>query len=126
MTDPETAALAQATLSFLLPHLDYIRGKLADSVLSETGKSLIMALKNKWFSKSASAKEAVEDAAANPADPDSHQALLITLRKALKSDPTLAEDLARLLPNAGIQLTMLGDSNKTAIAQGDGNKFEIH
>ena len=127
MTTPDhIAALALTTYHFLLPHLDYIRGKVADSALSESGKALVNVLKDKLFDKNPTAQSALTDAAANPSDPDTRDTLLAQLRKALKADPALAQELAHLATAAGIKLTITGDDNKTAIIQGSGNNVDIH
>ncbi len=127
MTTPDQiTALAPMLYHFLLPHLDYIRGKVADSALTESGKALVTVLKDKWLAKSPTAQAALTDAAANPADPDNRDTVLTQLRKALKADPDLAQELARLATAAGLQLTITGGHNKTAIVQGSGNTVDIH
>jgi hypothetical protein len=127
MTTPEQiTALALTTYHFLLPHLDYIRGKVADSALTESGKALVTVLKDKWLAKNPTAQAALADAAANPSDPDNRDTVLTQLRKALKADPALAQEIAHLASAAGLQLTITGDHNKTAIVQGDGNSVNIH
>ncbi len=123
MIDPATLALS--VFNFLLPHLDYIRGKVADAALTESGKALVGVLKDRWLTKSETAQGAVADAAANPADPDNREAVVTQLRKALKSDPEFAEEVARLAAAAGIQFTITGDNNKTAVVQGSGNIVDI-
>ena len=123
MIDPATVALT--VFHFLLPHLDYIRGKVADAALSESGEALVSVLKDKWLDKSETAQAAVADAAANPADPENREAVVTQLRKALKSDPDFAEEVARLATAAGIQLTVTGGNNKTAVVQGSGNVVDI-
>lgn len=107
----QITALALTTYHFLLPHLDYIRGKVVDSALSESGKALVTVLKDKWLAKSPTAQAALADAADNPTEPDNRDTVLTQLRKALK---------------AGLQLTITGDHNQTAIVQGDGNTVDIH
>ena len=126
MPPDQITALALTTYHFLLPHLDYIRGKVADSALTESGKALVTVLKDKWLAKNPTAQSALADAAANPSDPDNRDTVLTQLRKALKADPDLAQEIARLATAAGLQLTITGDHNKTSIVQGDGNSVNIH
>ena len=80
---------------------------MADAALTESGKALIGALKDKWLAKSETAQAAGADAGANPADPD------------------FAQEVERLATAAGIQLTVTGDNNKTAVIQGSGNVVDI-
>jgi hypothetical protein len=121
----DSASLALTVFHFLLPHLDYIRGKVADAALTESGKALVGVLKEKWIGKSETAQAALADAAANPTDPDNREAVVTQLRKALKSDPDFAQEVARLATAVGIQLTITGDNNKTAVVQGTGNIVDI-
>lgn len=123
MIDPTTLALT--VFNFLLPHLDYIRGKVADSALTESCIALVNVLKDKWLAKSETAQASVADAAANPSDPDNREAVVTQLRKALKADPDFAQEIARLAVAAGVQLTITGDKNKTAVVQGAGNVVDI-
>jgi hypothetical protein len=123
MIDPATLALT--VFNFLLPHLDYIRGKVADAALTESGKALVSVLKDKWLAHSETAKTAVADAAENPTDPENREAVVTQLRKALKSDPDFAQEVSRLATAAGVQLTITGDNNKTAVIQGSGNIVDI-
>lgn len=71
------------------------------------------------------AKADLADAAAHPDDADNREAVITQLRKAFKSDPDFANEVARLVTAAGIQLNITGDSNKTAVVQGSGNIIDI-
>ncbi|BDC50917.1 hypothetical protein F183_A32330 [Bryobacterales bacterium F-183] len=115
--------LASTLFNFLLPHLNYVRGKVADSALSESGKALVGLLKDKWLGKSEAAKAVV--AAADPADSNDRDAILAQLKKALKADPEFAKEAEKLATNAGLQLSITGDNNKTAVVQGTGNTVSI-
>ena len=123
--------LAPLALSFLLPHLDYIRGKVTDAMLPEAGKALVTVLKDKWLAKNEAASSAVEDAAKDPADTDNRDLLLTYLRKALKADPEFAAEVERLLPAAVAAtqnpqgLNQSGDNNKGAVVSGQGNSVTI-
>lgn len=117
--------LALTVLNFLLPHLDYLRGKVADSVLSESGKALVGAFKDKWLAKSEAANVAVAELAEKPDDADNRDAVLVQLRKALKSNPEFAAEVGRLASAAGVQLSVVGDGNKVAVVQGSGNDVSI-
>ena len=122
--------LALTALNFLLPHLDYIRGKVTDAVLPEAGKALVTVLKDKWLAKSEAATTAVAEVAKDPADADNREALLVYLRKALKADPEFAADVARLLQAAAAPqnpqgLNQSGDNNKGAVVSGQGNNVTI-
>ena len=121
----DPAQLATAAFTFLLPHLDYIRGKVADAVLSESGKGLAAAIKDKWLAKSPAAQESIDDLAKDPASADNREAVLIQLRTALNANPDFAAEIARLLPQAGIQLSVSGAGNKTAAVQGNRNTVTI-
>lgn len=117
--------LAPILIQALLPHLDYIRGKIADSALSEAGKALITTAKEKLFGKHEAAQKAATDLAQNPQDPDNQKDFETQLRKALKADPALAAELATLAQSAGLALHITGDANKTAIVQGQNNTVNI-
>ena len=123
--------LALTALNFLLPHLDYIRGKVTDAVLPEAGKALVTVLKDKWLAKSEAATTAIAEVAKDPGDADNREALLVYLRKALKADPEFAADVARLLPDASAApqnpqgLNQSGDDNKGAVVSGQGNNVTI-
>jgi hypothetical protein len=67
----------------------------------------------------------VADAAAHPEDLDNREAVVTQLRKALKADPEFAGEVARLVTAAGVQLSITGDGNKTAVVQGSGNVVDI-
>ena len=121
----DTSQLATAAFTFLLPHLDYIRGKVADSMLAESGKSLVTAFKDKWLAKSPAAQESIEDLAADPASADNRDAVLVQLRKAITKDPELAAEMERLLPQVGIEVNVSGIGNKTVANQGHHNTIVI-
>jgi hypothetical protein len=121
--------LALTAFNFLLPHLDYLRGKLTDSALSESGKALVAVVKDKWLAKNEAAASAVEEVAKDPADTDNRDLLLTYLRKALKADPDLAAEVERLLPAAMAanqqMLNQSGDNNKGAVVSGQSNTITI-
>ena len=125
MTPTDLGPLALTLFQFLLPHLDYLRGKVADSALSEAGKALVGVVKEKWLAKSEPAKKAVEDLAAHPEDADNRDDVLVQLKKALKADPEFAAEVSRLSVAAGVQLMVTGDNAKVAVVQGDGNGVSI-
>lgn len=112
-------------IHFLVLHLEYIRGKVVDGALPEIGKALITVLKDKLFAKNEAAKKAAEDLAQNPQDPDNKADFETQLRKALKADPALKDELAALARSAGLQLTITGDNNKTAVVTGNNNTIQI-
>ena len=118
--------LAPLALNFLLSHLDYIRGKVTDGALTESGKALVAVVKEKWLAKNATASAAVEEVAKDPGDADNRAALLAFLSKALKADPEFAADVARLMPATPQQgLNQSGDNNKGAVVSGSGNTVSI-
>ena len=124
MLDP--GQIAFTVFNFLLPHLNYLRGKVADGALTESGKALVGVLKDKWLAKSETAQAAVAEAANAPDDPDNREAVITQLRKALKADPALAEEVERLASAAGLHLNITGDNNKTVVIQaGSGNIVDI-
>lgn len=71
---------------------------------------------------------ALDDVADDPDDTDTHAALRVTLRKALKDDPALAELLTQLLHGGestnieGERNAVLGNNaSNNVVATGDGN-----
>lgn len=117
--------LVPILIPFLASHLDYVRGKIADSALAEAGKALVTTAKEKIFAKHEAAQKAADDLATSPQDPDNQKDFETQLRKALKADPAVAAELANLAQSAGLQLNITGDGNKTAIVQGQGNTVSI-
>jgi hypothetical protein len=122
----DPATLAVTVFNFLLPHLEYVRGKVVEGALTESGKALVGVLKDRWLAKSDTARAAMADAAANPDDVDNREAVITQLRKALKSDPDFAQEVESLTSAPDLQLKIDGDNNKTAVVQGHGNVIEIH
>jgi len=128
MIDP--TQLAQLAFAFLLPHLDYIRGKVADGVLTESGKALVAVVKDRWLAKNEAATAAVAEVAKDPADVDNRELLLAFLRKAFKADADFAAEVARLLDGAGAEgaglgLSQVGNGNKGAVVRGIRNTVTI-
>ena len=121
----DAAQLATAAFTFLLPHLDYIRGKVTDAVLAESGKGIAAAIKDKWLAKSPAAQESIEDLAADPASADNRDAVLVQLRKAITKDAEFAAEMERLLPQVGIEVNVSGIGNKTVANQGHHNTIVI-
>ncbi|WP_162688673.1 MULTISPECIES: hypothetical protein [unclassified Streptomyces] len=54
-------------------------------------------------------RQALDDMAESPHDPDVQAALRVQIREALAADPTLAGDLVRLLGGAGVNITASGE-----------------
>lgn len=134
MIDPtqfDPTQLVVPLFTFLLPHLEYIRGKVAESALSESGKALVTLVKDKWLSKAPAAAAVADELVAKRDDPDNHEAFQLQLKKALK-DPTFAEEVRKLLEKepkllqaAGDTQNVTGDNNKTVFNKGDGNTIKI-
>jgi len=120
--DPQLPA---QPVQFLAPYLPYLfKGlklagqeaarKLGEKA-SEQGFDHAKALWDKLRSKveaRAAALEAAQDAAAHPDDEDALAALRLQLKKLLAEDDSLAQELARLLPQSG-------PAGQTVIASGE-------
>lgn len=118
--------IAQLT-SFLAPFLPYLL-KIGEQAAEETGKKLgaeawekAKALWGKLRPKvqaSPAAQEAVQDAAANPDNPDAQAALRLQLKKLLQADPSLAEEVAHLMQAEVVQRVLaLGGSQVKDVEQ---------
>ena len=99
-------AIATAVLTVLKPYLPKIAEKAAEKIGSElpvaVGK-LWTALKGK-FETRPSAKEALVDLLKDPEDADLQAAFRVQLKKALEEDKDFAEQVKRLLEEAGAQI----------------------
>ena len=129
---PQIAALATSAVTLLSPLLS----KALDKSAEELGKSAATSVLSKLKSilSPAKAKEALEDLAQQPSDADAQAALRIQLRKAMETDPTLAEQVQSWLTEskqqvhaAGISLTAntQGDSNTVVQIAGSGNAVQL-
>lgn len=109
----DPVSLAATATAFLIPYLKNVGGK----VLEELGKSAWDLITESFKDKPASASTA-EEFAANADDPDNQSAFEAQLRKALKENPELAQEIENLLKqaeNAGIM------NSDGAVATGDGS-----
>lgn len=133
MIDP--ASLSVGLARFLLPFLPTLvraGGTVVDTVadsaaahLGEEARARLVALWRRLsprLERSASAQEAVEDAAAHPDDARREAALSLSLEKVLAADPAFAEEIAELLESART-VTVAGRDVVTV--QGDDNEVQI-
>ena len=122
---PEIAQLAQQTLEVLKPYLPV----LATSAATAVGKEIPDAVKPLWdaihnrLSRREAGREALEDMADHPDNPDYITVLQVQVQKALERDDAFLVALRRLLEAARsethYQATLRGSG---AIAQGPGAK----
>ena len=124
MLDLNPDLLAQQVWLFLLPHLEYVRGKVVDGTLVKTGHAIFDFLKAKFTGKPA-AEATLDEAAGNPDDADMRDALLAQIRGAIKEDLEFAAALRGLLPAGSMQVAQTGDGNKAVQIQGSGNTVSM-
>lgn len=129
----DVTVLAAAAVSVLAPYFT----EAAEAAATKAGEfapegagRLYRWLKNKLAGHHA--KDALEDARAQPQDTDLQGALRVQLRKALESEPRLAEELAVLLgeispePRGGGQVQSVSGNGATGIQlAGNGNAVHV-
>jgi len=124
MLDINPDQLAQQVWLFLLPHFEYIRGKVVDGALAKTGHAIFDFLKARFNGKPA-AEATLDEAAGNPDDADMRDALLAQICGAIKEDPAFAAALCGLLPAGSMQIVQTGEGNKAVQIQGSGNTVSM-
>lgn len=101
MLDPATlTALAATAVSALVPLLQKAIDKGAETLGEQTVGKLFDGLKARLTSPSG--KEALDDVAQKPDDPDRQAALRVQVKKALEADPAFAATLQGWLAEAGV------------------------
>jgi formylglycine-generating enzyme required for sulfatase activity len=114
-----TSLLAKA-----LPYLEKGRGKRAEEMGDQLGAVAWEGVKAAWnklrpkLKEKPSAQEAIEDFQQASDDPDTQAALRLQLKKLLKADPDLAQELADLLPVNAQPITYAAEAHdESVIAQ---------
>ncbi len=118
---PNPRALAEALTQALAPLLPYLAQKAGDTATEEGMKKVWKAFWGKLRARTVdqpAAREAMEDAEADPEDTDNLAALRKELRKLLAADPELREEAAGLLAGASYQAVA---SDWGVVAQGEGH-----
>jgi hypothetical protein len=121
----DLAALAASAVTVLVPFLSKAAEKGVGKLAESAAGSLFESLKTRLQGKE-SAKEALDDLARQPEDADTQATLRVQLRKALASDPELAENLKEWLaqgtPVSHTQIaSVTGDQNKVTQITGSHN-----
>lgn len=126
----DVTALAAAAVSVLAPYFTEAAAKKAGELVPEGAGRLYRWLKDKLVGHHAN--EALEDARTQPQDTDLQGALRVQLRKALESEPRLAEELAALMgeispePRGGVQAQSVSGDGATGIQiAGNGNAVYV-
>jgi hypothetical protein len=91
--------------------VERVRDTAADATADATvglGRRLLARILGRQES-AGQVSDAVEDLAADPADPDRLAALRLQVRKALAADPELAGEVAQMLQQAGAIVTATGE-----------------
>jgi hypothetical protein len=128
----EFASLAATAVAFLAPLVSKAFEKGAEELGKSTASGIVGKLKAKLAPGPTT--EALEDLTQHPADADAQASLRVQLRKAMESDPALAEFMTAWLAEskpqaeaAGIQLTANVQGNHNTVVQmaGSGNSVQL-
>ena len=115
----QITTLATQAVAFLTPLL----GKVADGAAEKVGESVFSSILDKLkakLSSTAAAQNALEDLRQQPTDAYTEAALLVELRKAMQSNPALAEQIQAWLTESQSEATKIG-IHQSATVKGNNN-----
>ena len=115
----QITTLATQAVAFLTPLL----GKVADGAAEKVGESAFSSILDKLkakLSSTAAAQNALEDLRQQPTDAYTEAALLVELRKAMQSNPALAEQIQAWLTESQSEATKIG-IHQSATVKGNNN-----